>query len=226
MGESLPKTAAFTRPQVGLRQNYAQSYYRARYYDPATGRFLSQDPIEFNSGQGNFYDYVSNSPLGNSDPSGLAKCWYIISFWSDGNGWLRCVPDDPRHSEVSIKAASGNNGDSKHSCKNNRDCTNRPGQGPIPLGDWYWGGVSQSKKDKGGRHLYPVPGTGTNDKEQRSGILTHWCANPFSNRPPAPGHHYCSEGCITATQDDIDNLNKLLDAEPGSTLQVVALPEY
>jgi len=45
-------------------------YYRARYYDPTTGRFLSEDPIGFNGG-GNFYAYVQNRPLNYGDPSGL-----------------------------------------------------------------------------------------------------------------------------------------------------------
>ncbi|RKY40027.1 MAG: hypothetical protein DRP85_09390, partial [Candidatus Makaraimicrobium thalassicum] len=45
-------------------------YYRARYYDPTTQRFLSQDPIGFNSGDFNFYRYVGNSPGNFTDPSG------------------------------------------------------------------------------------------------------------------------------------------------------------
>ena len=44
--------------------------YRARYYDPSTQRFLSQDPIGFASGDFNFYRYVGNSPLSNTDPFG------------------------------------------------------------------------------------------------------------------------------------------------------------
>jgi RHS repeat-associated protein len=32
-------------------------YYRARYYDTITGRFLSEDPVRFES-ELNFYDYV------------------------------------------------------------------------------------------------------------------------------------------------------------------------
>jgi RHS repeat-associated protein len=70
MGESLPKTAAFTRPQVGLRQNYAQSYYRARYYDPTVGRFLSEDPLAFHGGDVDFYSYVFNGPVDLMDPFG------------------------------------------------------------------------------------------------------------------------------------------------------------
>ena len=46
-------------------------YYRARYYDPALGRFLSEDPIAFGGGI-NFYAYVGNNPLIATDPRGQA----------------------------------------------------------------------------------------------------------------------------------------------------------
>jgi len=45
-------------------------YYRARYYEPISGRFLSEDPAGMIGGI-NFYRYVSNSPLNDIDPSGL-----------------------------------------------------------------------------------------------------------------------------------------------------------
>ena len=53
------------------RLNAASSlyYYRARYYDPAPGRFLNEDPIRFNGGL-NFYAYVYNTPTRLIDPSG------------------------------------------------------------------------------------------------------------------------------------------------------------
>jgi RHS repeat-associated protein len=46
-------------------------YYRARYYDPSTGRFLSEDPIGLAGGL-NFYSYAQNRPVTFKDPSG--KC--------------------------------------------------------------------------------------------------------------------------------------------------------
>ncbi|MBY0516242.1 MAG: RHS repeat-associated core domain-containing protein [Bacteriovoracaceae bacterium] len=43
---------------------------RARYYDPSSGRFLSEDPIGFAGGDFNLYRYVSNRPTLLNDPRG------------------------------------------------------------------------------------------------------------------------------------------------------------
>jgi RHS repeat-associated protein len=46
-------------------------YYRARFYDPMEGRFISKDPIGFAGGDFNLYGYVSNNPENWIDPYGL-----------------------------------------------------------------------------------------------------------------------------------------------------------
>jgi RHS repeat-associated protein len=46
--------------------------YLARYYDPSVGRFLSEDPIQFDGGV-DFYAYVLNNPINYMDPSGLKR---------------------------------------------------------------------------------------------------------------------------------------------------------
>jgi RHS repeat-associated protein len=51
-------------------------YYRTRYYDPMSGRFLSEDPIGFKGGA-NFYEYSLNSPMRWKDPSGLDVTVYL-----------------------------------------------------------------------------------------------------------------------------------------------------
>jgi RHS repeat-associated protein len=46
-------------------------YNRARFYDPAVGRWISKDPMGFDAGDGNLYRYVSNRPKQGIDPSGM-----------------------------------------------------------------------------------------------------------------------------------------------------------
>jgi RHS repeat-associated protein len=45
-------------------------FYRARYYDSAEGRFISEDPIRFDGGN-DFYTYVHDNPVLFRDPTGL-----------------------------------------------------------------------------------------------------------------------------------------------------------
>ena len=48
-------------------------YNRARYYDPVTARWISQDPMGFDAGDSNLYRYAQNRPAEYSDPSGLQR---------------------------------------------------------------------------------------------------------------------------------------------------------
>jgi RHS repeat-associated protein len=59
--------------------------YRARYYDPVTGRFISEDPKKQAAGI-NFYAYVSNDPIDANDPSGE------LQFNTDGS--IKFTPVD------------------------------------------------------------------------------------------------------------------------------------
>jgi RHS repeat-associated protein len=46
-------------------------YSRARYYDPVSSEFISQDPLGFAGGDTNLYRRAGNSPANATDPSGL-----------------------------------------------------------------------------------------------------------------------------------------------------------
>ncbi len=48
-----------------------QWFYRARVYTPTAGRFLSEDPLGFDSGDFNVYRYNFNAPTEFRDPLGL-----------------------------------------------------------------------------------------------------------------------------------------------------------
>ena len=60
-------------------------YYRARYYHPGLGRFISEDPLGFAGGP-NLYEYVGGDPISGSDPLGLAR--YLILVGQPGVGGL------------------------------------------------------------------------------------------------------------------------------------------
>ena len=59
------------------------SYYRARYYDPQAGRFLSEDPVNFYGGF-NFYTYDDDDPVNFTDPWGLYHDDYNLDLRNHG----------------------------------------------------------------------------------------------------------------------------------------------
>jgi RHS repeat-associated protein len=74
-GKQTASSGSLTNPsQYTGREMDAETglyYYRARYFDPIVGHFLSQDPIGIRGGI-NFYRYADNQPSNQNDPSGLA----------------------------------------------------------------------------------------------------------------------------------------------------------
>ena len=79
---------AFTGREYDLETGFY--YYRARYYDPATGRFLSEDPLGFAAGDTNLARYVLNSPTNYVDPTGLF--WLLPPYPTYGPGDLFYKP--------------------------------------------------------------------------------------------------------------------------------------
>ncbi len=90
-GKRVATSGSLTNPfQYAAREfdsDISLYYYRARFYSPADGAFISEDPANFSSDTVNFYDYVSNNPLGFSDPSGLKKIHgnWCGPNWTGGN---------------------------------------------------------------------------------------------------------------------------------------------
>jgi len=81
-------------------------YYRARYYDPQAGRFVSEDPVRFDGGVG-FYRYVRNDPVLLKDPTGLITILppdpTVNSVACDGHGHMRVQIGVPRSSPLQEK---------------------------------------------------------------------------------------------------------------------------
>ena len=90
-GKQTASSGSLTNPfQFTGRESDSETnlyFLRARYYDPAIGRFLSEDPIGFKGGI-DFYRYVRNNPVRFTDPSGrgpisCAKCLYYMYKCAD-----------------------------------------------------------------------------------------------------------------------------------------------
>jgi RHS repeat-associated protein len=54
-------------------------YYRARYYSPQLGRFISQDPTGFPAGA-NLYAYAGGNPVNSADPSGRCPLCALVGM--------------------------------------------------------------------------------------------------------------------------------------------------
>ena len=70
-------------------------YDHARYYDPVTGRFMSQDPIGFASGDTNPYRYVGNEPTSSTDPTGEFST-QVVTVDNPNGGYTVTVTYKPR----------------------------------------------------------------------------------------------------------------------------------
>jgi len=64
-------------------------YFRARYYDPAIGRFITEDPMGFAAGI-NFYAYANNNPINANDPTGN-WAWIDDAIFTFGGGAIGVI---------------------------------------------------------------------------------------------------------------------------------------
>ena len=179
-------------------------FYRARYYDPLTGRFAGEDPFRFFAGEANFYSYVEQNPINLVDPWGLVcQCSY-----SQSTGHLKCVDDfGSVVAETNGYAGNGRG-------KNNPFFQTANSVGPLPRGNYMLGRAVNSPNT--GPLTIPLTYIGGYE--------------PFpSNRDPdsmrihgdkkgkPPGN--ASEGCIVTSS--ADPRKKIADGcGPGSLLSV------
>jgi len=182
-------------PEERVSENPQASYYRARYYDPAAARFLSEDSIR--TVERSLYAYVENNPVVLSDPTGLHSIYfdgsYIRVFDDEGRMVLRC------------RGTTGKKG----TAPQNQNAIN---VGPIPTGHYFalpeefsGGGMRAFMRDLFGNWgtwrvpLHPFPGTNTFG---RTGFFIHG------------GEHPGSAGCINIQHCD-QELHNLLQNHAG-----------
>ena len=103
-------------------------YYDRARYDPATGRFVGQDPTSFSADDFNLYMYVDNNPTDLIDPNGMSpQVPQVVpnppvEGEMDGQGGVSLKAAQPTQAEPQ-GSAGGNGGEQK---------TN-PNQGPPKI---------------------------------------------------------------------------------------------
>jgi len=128
--ESAPSSGDRYGFDAGERDsNTGLDHFGRRYYNPATGRWQSQDPIGFDAADANLYRYVGNNPLIRLDPNGtdfIAEAdkpafvdndWvyhYSLEYWQsadkkwEGHGPIVVgTPDNQESIELWERAAKG-----------------------------------------------------------------------------------------------------------------------
>jgi RHS repeat-associated protein len=172
-------------------------FYRARYYDNAVGRFLSEDPIGFNGGN-DFYAYVQNNPLIWTDPLGLVHCTYDVT-----NHHYHCVSDDGTQTYDTTRVRSGNG-----NCANNTACSATRNRGPIPPGRYNMGGMGNTPNPHRVPRVFLTPQRGTNTLN-RDSLEVH------------QGGPNDSAGCITIDPEEYDRFRRFyqIDNHGDTTVQ-------
>jgi len=88
-GSELRFTGRRTDPETGLQLN------RNRFYASHLGRWVNRDPIGYDGGTWNLYEYVNGMPLDGVDPSGEVRGKVFALHCT-------CLPPNPPNASIAI----------------------------------------------------------------------------------------------------------------------------
>lgn len=160
---------------------------RARYYDPVSGKFISEDPAGFGAGDPNFYRYVFNQPVAFRDPTGYScQCTYSIS-----SGSFQCFGWGPHFVGPIFINTTGYSGYPPY--VNNPFYDYVPGTtpttgGPIPIGSYTFGPGFNGRLGKPEFRLKPINPTWFPANRDPGSFLIHGDNDEHN--------HTASNGCI------------------------------
>jgi len=153
--------------------NTALDYYRARWYDPMVGRFISEDPIGFAGGI-NWFVYAHDNPIKYIDPTGLT-IWLCSRLTHPPEKWV------------------GANHAYFFDDRNNESCgLSGPRKSRYP----FYGSTSP-EKGPSGDSCRPIDGSG--DPNKGNQIMN--CCKDYKAVTYVPGYSDChnlTDGCIAS----------------------------
>jgi len=119
----------------GLYDQYTKlTRFGARDYDAETGRWTAKDPIRFDGGDTNLFNYTANNPVNRKDPSGLSPG--IWQWPINGNLWPGYTDQDGVCS--SPVGGLNNNSCTKQCCVEHDKCYEKYG---CNFSSWFGGGL-------------------------------------------------------------------------------------
>ena len=159
-------------------------YMRNRWYDPETGRFMSEDPIGLAGGI-NQYTFANNDPVNGWDPYGLIPCTpeaesagYVTSFGSNGAWW--CVPPTALP-PVTIHGDGGGSGVAPYTPWDNWNAQGRGASGPTGPGR---GGVGGGGRGTGSSN---ISGEANRRIQNEASCIMNSAANNYLQRTAVVG---------------------------------------
>jgi len=195
-GNRTASSGSVTNPfQYASREFDAETtlyFMRARYFDPASGRFISEDPIGFDGDGPNFYAYVRNNPLTGIDLWGLSTL-----VFDRGTGKLHLFDKD---NNFLLTCNAANN-------------TTKSSKGPWPNGVYPYAYHNNHPADPNGPYgsygidVFKVPG--------RPGIGVH------SGRANKGGPSAPTLGCIRTDDNCRKKMQDLTATDPLKRIAVI-----
>ncbi len=183
------------------------NYYGYRYYDPATGRWPSRDPIE-EEGGGNLYGFSYNSPLKWIDK--LGRDPRDIDEWTgDFDAAMKAADDEGDFDEDVTPFPNNHKGpkikpdeaDLLDDCT--KECLRKAGL--VFLGAGTAGGAAQGLNKTGIKDVSKAIGRGG-----PSGKFTSWTRKMFGNAPIGKSLGRMSIGSVAAWSGAIISAPELL----------------
>ena len=136
-------------------------YYKSRYYDPYSGRFMQPDSFTFpgQTGGMNRYMYVHGNPVKFDDPTGHSPWWKEADSWKT---WAALAIIDSGGINQAMSNLSGNFNDGVNNLQGNLDdCTRGAGN--------FMSGLISNLEDAG-----PLLGAMPGMKEQAKRFSASW----------------------------------------------------
>ena len=180
-------------------------YYRARYYDPQAGRFISEDPLRFGASV-NFYPYALGNPVIYVDPDGMDVTITIgnRTYSPSGNSVAGTISVTSDQTSLSFSGATLENSQAGDDGR----------KLPVPAGTFP--AFVRTDHNPNRIELKNVPGY--------NNIQIHNGSYPLNFKGCFGAGTKPSPDFLGGSQDAMNQINKIIDADGTGRITVIVNP--